>query len=84
MYCSIFIWRNPAASRVYGGVSVHNSRNPGNNLTVTSLQVIFFLFLVTLLLPAKYIAKLVYFIGGLFFWHITPIIAALPPADRAR
>ncbi|KIM85186.1 hypothetical protein PILCRDRAFT_5540 [Piloderma croceum F 1598] len=46
--------------------------------------VAFFLFLVTLFLPAKYIAKLVYAVGGIFFWHIAPIIAAMPAADRAR
>ncbi|KAJ4486111.1 hypothetical protein J3R30DRAFT_3444125 [Lentinula aciculospora] len=40
--------------------------------------------LLTLFLPAQYIAKLVYFLGGLFFWHIIPILAALPPEDRAR
>ncbi|KII94384.1 hypothetical protein PLICRDRAFT_172032 [Plicaturopsis crispa FD-325 SS-3] len=46
--------------------------------------VIFFLFLVTLFLPAKYIAKLAYAVGGIFFWHITPVIAALPPSERAK
>jgi len=47
-------------------------------------QVVFLLFLVTLLLPAKYIAKLMYAVGGIFFWHIAPVIAAMPAADRAR
>ena len=46
--------------------------------------VIFFLFLVTLLMPAKYIAKLCYAIGGIFFWHITPVLVSLPASDRAR
>jgi hypothetical protein len=46
--------------------------------------VLLFLFLVTLLLPAKYIAKLVYAVGGILFWHITPVMAAIPLADRAR
>ncbi|GAW03608.1 hypothetical protein LENED_005345 [Lentinula edodes] len=40
--------------------------------------------ILTLLLPAQYIAKLVYFLGGAFFWHIIPILAALPSEDRAR
>jgi len=47
-------------------------------------MVLIFLFLITLFLPAKYLAKLTYFVGGFFFWHITPVIAALPPSDRAR
>ncbi|KDQ63557.1 hypothetical protein JAAARDRAFT_202983 [Jaapia argillacea MUCL 33604] len=42
------------------------------------------LFAVTLLVPAAYLAKLVYAAGGITFWHLTPIIAAIPPADRAR
>jgi hypothetical protein len=48
------------------------------------LQVVFFLFLVTLLLPAKYIAKLSYAVGGMIFWHVVPIISAIPPPDRER
>ncbi|KAJ7038215.1 hypothetical protein C8F04DRAFT_1089928 [Mycena alexandri] len=47
-------------------------------------MVLLFLFIVTLLLPAKYLAKLTYFTGGFLFWHVTPVIAALPPSDRAR
>ncbi|KAG8219803.1 hypothetical protein J3R82DRAFT_776 [Butyriboletus roseoflavus] len=38
----------------------------------------------TLVLPAQYIAKLVYWFGGMLFWHVTPVIAALPRADRTR
>lgn len=45
---------------------------------------LFCLFLVTLLLPAKYLTKLTYFVGGILFWHVTPIIAALPSAERSR
>ncbi|RDB28719.1 hypothetical protein Hypma_015536 [Hypsizygus marmoreus] len=45
---------------------------------------VFLLFFVTLCLPAKYLAKLAYFIGGVLFWHITPVIAALPPAEYSR
>ncbi|KAF8168110.1 hypothetical protein B0H34DRAFT_46392 [Crassisporium funariophilum] len=44
---------------------------------------IFFVFLVTLL-PTKYISKLTFFILGFLFWHAVPIIAALPPSERAR
>ncbi|KAL0581623.1 hypothetical protein V5O48_000439 [Marasmius crinis-equi] len=45
---------------------------------------IFICLLLTLLLPAQYIAKLVYFIIGVLFWHVAPVIAALPSEDRAR
>ncbi|KAK7058976.1 hypothetical protein VNI00_001600 [Paramarasmius palmivorus] len=45
---------------------------------------IFLIFLTTLLLPAQYIAKLFYFIIGVLFWHVSPIIAALPREDRKR
>jgi hypothetical protein len=46
-------------------------------------QIIILVFLSTLL-PSKYIAKLVYFLGGFYFWHVIPIITALSPSDRAR
>jgi hypothetical protein len=42
------------------------------------------LFLGTLLLPSKYLAKLTYFAGGFLFWHVIPVIAALPPSELAR
>ncbi|KAH7883573.1 hypothetical protein F5I97DRAFT_1539034 [Phlebopus sp. FC_14] len=45
-------------------------------LTVTAFGVLF--------LPAQYIAKLVYMFGGIIFWHVAPIIAALRPEERAR
>lgn len=80
--CSIFIWRHPSSSRTYGTVRIFKL---GISLRLTrKSQIIFFLFLVTLFLPAKYLAKLTYFVGGVFFWHITPVIAALPSAERAR
>ncbi|KAJ7492631.1 hypothetical protein FB451DRAFT_1551950 [Mycena latifolia] len=47
-------------------------------------MILIFLFALTLFVPAKYLAKLVYFVGGLLFWHVTPVIAALSPSDRAR
>ena len=46
--------------------------------------VIFFLFLLTYFMPVQYLVKLLYFSFGLVFWHVVPIIEALPPADRAR
>ncbi|KAL0951211.1 hypothetical protein HGRIS_007934 [Hohenbuehelia grisea] len=45
---------------------------------------IFVLFIVTLCFPAKYLAKSFYLIIGVAFWHVTPIILALPPPERAR
>ncbi|KAK7064240.1 RNA cytidine acetyltransferase [Favolaschia claudopus] len=44
--------------------------------------VIVLLFVLTLFLPAQSLAKLAAFIGGFFFWHVTPVIAALPPGDH--
>ena len=46
--------------------------------------VIFFLFLLSYFMPVQYLSKLLYFFFGLVFWHVVPIIQALPPADRAR
>ncbi|KAN0100607.1 hypothetical protein V8E55_000591 [Tylopilus felleus] len=37
-----------------------------------------------LVLPAQYIAKLVYWFGGVLFWHVTPVVAALPRGHRTR
>ncbi|KAK1229702.1 hypothetical protein PQX77_007264 [Marasmius sp. AFHP31] len=45
---------------------------------------IFVCLLLVLLLPAQYISKLVYLILGVLFWHVAPVIAALPSEDRAR
>jgi len=41
------------------------------------------LFFLTLL-PAKYLAKILGFVLGAGFWHVVPIIAAIPPAERVR
>ncbi|EIN13757.1 hypothetical protein PUNSTDRAFT_140224 [Punctularia strigosozonata HHB-11173 SS5] len=62
---NIFLWRRPAASRLYGLALV-------------------FMFSITLLLPARYLAKLVYFIIGVMFWHATPVIMAMSPSMRDR
>lgn len=35
-------------------------------------------------LPGKYIAKFVFFAFGCLFWHVSPIIAALPRSDKRR
>lgn len=47
-------------------------------------MVLIFLFMLTLFVPAAYLAKSIYFVGGLLFWHVTPVIAALSASDRAR
>lgn len=44
----------------------------------------FSIFLATLLLPAHYVAKLVYCTLGLVFWHVIPIMVALTPEQRSR
>ncbi|KAJ7071042.1 hypothetical protein C8F01DRAFT_1108817 [Mycena amicta] len=46
--------------------------------------ILFIVFLVALLVPARYIAKLVYLVCGILYWHVTPVITALPPHERAR
>ncbi|KAF7320350.1 RAD21/Rec8 N-terminal domain protein [Mycena kentingensis (nom. inval.)] len=56
-------------------------RSAASKRYATSLLLIF---LVTLLLPTKYLAKLLYFVVGFLYWHLAPVIAALPPRDRAR
>ncbi|OJA21507.1 hypothetical protein AZE42_05107 [Rhizopogon vesiculosus] len=45
------------------------------------LAIVFFC---TLIIPAQYLAKLIYGTCGILFWHAVPVIAALPPAARAR
>ncbi|KAH7930950.1 hypothetical protein BV22DRAFT_999354 [Leucogyrophana mollusca] len=79
---NIFIWRRPASSRIYAAA--------GCFLVLFALMCLFvsqamaFLTILVLILPAHYLAKLVYFVGGALFWHVTPVIAALSPSDRAR
>lgn len=38
----------------------------------------------TLIIPAHYLAKLLYGGCGILFWHVIPVLAALPPGARAR
>lgn len=38
----------------------------------------------TLIIPAHYLAKLTYGGCGILFWHVIPVLAALPPGARAR
>ncbi|KAG0708846.1 hypothetical protein DFH29DRAFT_1035823 [Suillus ampliporus] len=38
----------------------------------------------SLIIPAHYMAKLIYGSCGILFWHATPVFAALPPGSRAR
>jgi len=39
---------------------------------------------VTLILPAQWLAKIVYFVLGFAFWHVSPILVALPAGDHRR
>jgi hypothetical protein len=49
-----------------------------------SLQMLFVLFLVTLLVPARYLAKIVYFAAGFAFWHVSPVLDSLSASGRSR
>ncbi|THH21522.1 hypothetical protein EW146_g22 [Bondarzewia mesenterica] len=57
-------------------------RRPSSSWMYVALTV--FLFLATLLVPARYLAKTIYFSLGCFFWHVIPVIVAMTPADRSR
>lgn len=43
-----------------------------------------FMVFFTYVVPTKYIIKLAVFILGILYWHVIPVIATFPPADRAR
>ncbi|KAF8445929.1 hypothetical protein L210DRAFT_962985 [Boletus edulis BED1] len=53
---------------------------------VSRRYLLFFIFVgfMALVLPAQYVAKLIYWFGGVLFWHVTPVVAALPRGDRTR
>lgn len=36
------------------------------------------------LLPSQYLVKLLGLALGALYWHAIPVLAAIPPADRAR
>jgi hypothetical protein len=59
-------------------------RQTRHNLLLIVMQMIGAMFALTLLLPARYLAKLTYFIVGFMFWHVTPVVMAMSPATRAR
>ncbi|RDX55829.1 hypothetical protein OH76DRAFT_1551372 [Lentinus brumalis] len=40
--------------------------------------------LVVGLLPARYMVRLVGFFIGFFFWHVIPVVAAIPESERSR
>ncbi|KIY71653.1 hypothetical protein CYLTODRAFT_418715 [Cylindrobasidium torrendii FP15055 ss-10] len=42
------------------------------------------LLVLTLLLPAQYLIKLVIFVPGFLFWHVTPVISSMSREERAR
>ncbi|KZO96194.1 hypothetical protein CALVIDRAFT_537386 [Calocera viscosa TUFC12733] len=57
-------------------------RNPPASRVYTA--VIFGLFLFTFLTPARYIAKLIYFLIGFVFFFLIPLIRAMPAKEAAR
>ena len=36
------------------------------------------------LLPAQYVVRAVGFVAGICFWHVMPVLAAIPPSERDR
>lgn len=79
---SIFIWRRPSSSRLYGVVSfscVALFFSP-HKVLIQVLTLIFFLSS----LPTKYIVKSVVFVIGFIFWHVVPVILALPSSEKKR
>lgn len=38
----------------------------------------------TFVLPARWLAKITYFVLGFAFWHVPPVLAALPAGDHRR
>ncbi|EJD04135.1 uncharacterized protein FOMMEDRAFT_167388 [Fomitiporia mediterranea MF3/22] len=57
-------------------------RLPSTSRTYSALLV--FLTILTIYLPTKYIVKTALFIVGFLYWHVIPIMAALPAPDRER
>ncbi|KAF6766046.1 hypothetical protein DFP72DRAFT_865393 [Ephemerocybe angulata] len=57
-------------------------RNPAASKRYSAA--LFMLFLVTSLVPARYLAKGAYLALGIIFWHVIPIACALSPEDRSR
>ncbi|PCH33659.1 hypothetical protein WOLCODRAFT_160244 [Wolfiporia cocos MD-104 SS10] len=56
-------------------------RRPNMSLLYGSVLVAMFCMT---LLPARYLAKLTGFAVGVVFWHIAPILVAIPASERAR
>ncbi|KAF9015150.1 hypothetical protein BDQ17DRAFT_1229312 [Cyathus striatus] len=57
-------------------------RRPVSSRTYCMLFIL--VFISTLLTPTKYLVKTGCFILGFLFWHVVPVLAALPPTDRNR
>ncbi len=83
LYPSIFLWRRPSASAIYGLVSLFHFPSYHWCTALTALQVLLLLLFMTLL-PAKYLVKLAGLAFGAMFWHVIPVLAAIPPAERSR
>ncbi|KAM6498102.1 hypothetical protein JOM56_006050 [Amanita muscaria] len=57
-------------------------RQPASSSQYGALLVL--VFLLTFFVPARYLSKLAYFGCGFAFWHVIPVIAALPPGSLSR
>ena len=59
-------------------------RNTAPGVHLPSVQALGVIGFVTLILPARWLAKIVYFVLGFAFWHVPPILVALPAGDHRR
>lgn len=41
-------------------------------------------FIMTLIMPTQYLAKLFFFVAGVTFWHVPPVVMVLPAQDQRR
>ncbi|TDL28663.1 hypothetical protein BD410DRAFT_781185 [Rickenella mellea] len=57
-------------------------RHPSTSRFYTTLLISLLVFV--FITPTSYLVKLGTFIMGFGFWHIVPVIAALPPSERGR
>lgn len=78
------MWRRPQVSSMYAMVSTTPSYACDLASLSISVQGLFILAVVTAVVPSKYVVKGATMAGGVFFWHVIPVLAALPPSDRER
>jgi hypothetical protein len=51
---------------------------------INCTQILLLLAILTLVLSSQHIFKLLFAVGGLIFWHIIPVLAAIPSSERSR